>query len=134
MASDLTKYLGNKIARWLAGQAMPTAPTNLYMALFNGDPRASGTEVTTTVSSTGRKAITWSVPASNDVDNVLASSAAVSFGNSEGDTDITHTAVFDASSGGKMLSCKTVTGGTASVVTGQPVSFGAGDIKFTLGA
>ena len=32
MASDLSKYLGNKVARWLAGQAMPTAPTALYVA------------------------------------------------------------------------------------------------------
>lgn len=133
MASDLSKYLGNKLVRWLAGQAMPTAPTNLYVALFNGDPKASGTEVTTTVRSAGRVAVTWTVPASNDTDNALLSSAAVDFGASEGDTDITHSALFDSSVGGKRIASKVLPGGTVSVVTGQPVSFGAGDVSVTVG-
>lgn len=134
MASDLSKYVGNKFVRWLAGQAMPTAPTNLYLALFNGDPKASGSEVTTTVRSSGRVAATWTIPASNDTDNVLVNSAAVDFGASEGDTDITHSAVFDSAVGGKRIASKALPGGTVHVIETQPVSFGAGDVSFTVGS
>lgn len=132
MASDLSKYLGNKLARWIAGQAMPTAPTQIYLALFNGDPKASGTEVSTTVSSSGRKAVVWTVPASNDVDNTLVNSAAVDWGTSEGDTDITHVAAFDAASGGKRLASKALLA-PVTVATGTPISFGAGDVSFVIG-
>lgn len=134
MASDLSKYFGNKIVRWLAGQAMPTAPVTLYLALFNGDPKASGTEVTTTIRPAGRVAVTWTTPASNDTDNVLVNSAAVDFGAADADADVTHSAVFDASSGGKRIASKALPGGTAAIVASQPVSFGAGDVSFTVGS
>jgi hypothetical protein len=62
MASDLSTYFGNKIVRWLGGNAMPTAPANLYLALYNGDPKSGGTEVTTTIRVAGRITATFSVP------------------------------------------------------------------------
>lgn len=133
MASDLTKYIGNKICRWLAGQAMPTAPVQLYVALFNGDPKTTGSEVTTTIRTAGRVGVTWTIPASNDTDNVLVNSAAADFGASNDDATVSHAAVFDASSGGKMLASKALPGGAVTIVATQPVSFGAGDISFTIG-
>lgn len=132
MASDASKYLGNRVLRWLAGNAMPTAPVALYLALFNGDPRASGTEVTTTVTSSGRPTITLSAPAANDTDNTMSNSAAVSFGASEGDTTITHVAIFDAASGGKRLVSKALAA-SSPVVALQPVSFDAGGLQFVFG-
>lgn len=134
MASDLSKYFGNKIVRWIAGQAMPTAPTNVYLALFNGDPKASGSEVTTTVRVAGRVSVAWTIPASNDTDNLLVNSAAADFGAANADTTITHTAIFDSSAGGKMLASKALPGGSVAVVATQPVSFGAGDVKFNIGS
>lgn len=134
MASDLSKYLGNKLARWLGGQEMPAPPTDIFIALFNGDPKASGIEVTTTVNSAGRLPVTWTVPASNATDNVLVSSSDVDFGDSEGDTDISHIAAFDAASGGNRLASKAVPGGTLDIPTGTGVKFLAGDLSFTLGS
>lgn len=134
MASDLTKYVGNKLVRWLAGQTMPTAPTTLYMALFNGDPKLTGTEVTTTVTSSGRKPITWTTPASNDVDSAIVNSAAIDFGAADADATITHSAIFDAATGGKLIAAKPLPGGSVSVVATQPVSFGAGDVSITVGS
>lgn len=133
MASDLSKYLGNKIVRWLAGQAMPTAPTSLYAALFDGDPVSTGTEVTTTIRTAGRVAVTWTTPASNDTDNVLVNSAAVDFGAANADADVSHVALFDASTGGKRIGSKALPGGSTHVVATQPVSFGAGDLSVTVG-
>lgn len=133
MASSISKYFGNKIVRWMAGQAMPTAPANLYIGLFNGDPKAGGTEITTSINPTGRKAITWSVPAANDIDNLLSNSSPVDFGASANDTTISHTALFDAQVGGKRLASKALIGGAVSIAAQQPVSFGAGDIQFEVG-
>lgn len=134
MASDLSKYLGNKIVRWLAGQAMPTAPTALYAALFAGDPKASGTEVTSTIRSAGRVACTWSIPASNDTDNVLANSATVDFGSSETDVPgVTHFALYDASTSGKRIGSKALPS-SVDIVTGQPVAFDTGDLTVTVGS
>lgn len=133
MASDLSKYLGNKIARWIAGNAMPTAPTNVYIALFNGDPKSSGTEVTADIRAAGRIAIDWAALLSNDTDNVLTSDADADFGPSDGDVTVTHAAVFDAASSGNLLASKALTGSPISVVTGQNVKFSSGDLSFTIG-
>lgn len=130
--SDLTKYLGNKIIRYLAGNVMPTPPSSIYVALFDGNPRSGGTEVTTDVRSDGRVAPTWTVPAANASDNVLVTSVDTSFGNSENDVDITHAAIFDAATGGNMLAAKALPQ-TAAVTTGALVKFAAGKLRFTIG-
>lgn len=131
MASDLSKYLGNKLARWLAGNAMPSAPGDVYVALFNGDPRSGGTEVTTDVAA-ARLPISWTALASNDTDNVLTSDADVDFGNSLGSATIDWVAIFDASTSGNRLAQKAVT--SVPVIGGQSVKFEAGDLSFTIGA
>jgi len=133
MASDLTKYLGNKIARWLAGNDMPTAPADVYLALFDGDPRGAGTEVTTDIAAGGRLAITWAALAENDTDNELVSDADADFGASAGAVDFSHAAVFDASTSGNMLAAKALPGGPYSVAIGQNVAFLAGDLNFIIG-
>lgn len=130
--SDLTKYLGNKIIRYLAGNVMPTPPSSIYVALFDGNPRSGGTEVTTDVRSAGRVVPTWTIPAANATDNVLVTSADTSFGNSESDVDITHAAIFDAATGGNMLAAKALPQ-TAAVTTGALVKFAAGKLRFTIG-
>lgn len=133
MTRDLSKYFGNKIVRWIAGQAMPTAPSSVYVALFSGDPTATGSEVTTTVRSAGRVAVTWTVPAENDTDNALTNSTAIDFGSAAADCDFDYIAIFTASTGGKRLGSKALAD-TASVVSGQPVSFGAGELTITVGS
>jgi hypothetical protein len=136
MSSDLSAYLGNKIVRWLGGNAMPSAPGTIYLALFNGDPRSGGSEVTTTVDATGRKAIALTVPASGSTpgtSNVLTSSADTDFGLSDASASITHVAVFDASSSGNRLASKALAVPIAATL-GTPVKFLAGDITFTVGA
>lgn len=133
MASDLSKYLGNKIVRWLAGETFPSAPTDVFIAMFDGDPKSGGTEVTADVNSAGRIAIPVTAPADNSVDNVLASDSDVDFGASESDCDISHLAVFDAQASGNRLGSKAL-GSPVSPVIGQNVSFLAGDLEFTIGS
>lgn len=131
MASDLSTYLGNKIVRWLGANAMPSAPAALYLALFNGDPKGAGSEVTTTIRVAGRITAAFTVPASGAT-NTMSSSADADFGAAAGGATVTHVAVYDASSGGNQLASKSV--GTNTVSAGQDVKFSAGNLTFTIGS
>lgn len=132
MASDLSTYLGNKIVRWLGGNDMPTAPSALYAALFNGDPKAGGTEVTNDIAgSAGRPTIALTAPSSG-TDNEMSNDSDVDFGNSEGAVTVTHVAIYDAATSGNLLATKSL--GSNSVEAGQEVKFAAGDLTFTIGS
>lgn len=131
MSSDLSTYLGNKIVRWLCGQAMPSAPSSIYTALFHGNPKSGGTEVTTDVNSSGRIAMPVTAPASGTT-NTVSSDSDVDYGNSENDVTIDWVAIFDAGSSGNLLSAKAIA--TQTVATGEPVKFLAGNLTFTIGS
>jgi len=135
MASDMSVYLGNKMCRWLAGNAMPGAPAACYVALFNGNPKASGAEVTATIRAAGRVAITFDAIADDGVDNQITNSATVDFGEAAGDVaNLDYVGIFDAASGGHLLFSKVLPGGPFAVATGTPVKFLTGDLTFTIGA
>lgn len=134
MASDLSTYLGNKIIRWLAGNAMPTAPSSIYLALFNGDPKGAGSEITTSVRSAGRVAVSVAEPAAGS-DNDMVTDADVDFGASEnGSLSLSHVGIYDAASSGNLLATKQLTGGPFAISAGTLVNFVAGDITFTIGS
>jgi hypothetical protein len=134
MASDLSPYLGNKIVRWLQGNAMPTAPTNLYMAIFNGNPKTSGVEVGGDINSgSPRQLVTFAAVASG-VAHLLTSNIAVDWGLSEDATTFTHIGVFDASSGGNLLFSKIANGAPISVLAGSSVKFNSGQVTINVGA
>jgi len=133
MASDVSKYLGNKFLRWLAGNAMPTAPASVYAALYDGDPKAAGTEVTTTVRVAGRVALSFAALASG-VTNELDTNADIDFGNSAGDASVSHIAIYDASTSGNLLWSKQLVGGPYAIATGAAVKFPSGQVTFTQGS
>lgn len=127
MASELSTYLANAILNWFDGDAMPTAPTDVYVALFNGDPGptgASGTEVTDTISATGRIAVTWGAVASRAASN----SADIDFGTAADDATVTHAALFDAASSGNMLAYSPLDT-SRNIVQGDPVVIPTGDLS-----
>lgn len=132
MASDLSKYLGNQLCRWLAGQAMPTAPAALELSLWNGDPKAGGTEVTHTIRTAGRIAASFTAPANDGTTNTMSSTADADFGAAAGGATVTHVGVHDAQSAGDILASKSV--GSNTIVTGQDVKFPAGNLTFTIGS
>jgi hypothetical protein len=134
MASDLSKYLGNKLCLWLAGVDMPTAPVAIYAALFNGDPKAAGTEVTTTIRAAGRVAVDWDTIADDGTDNAITNATATDFGNADAGATVSHVALYDAASAGNLIASKTVVGGPLTVVAGAAVKFLAGDLTMTAGS
>jgi hypothetical protein len=135
MASDMSVYVGNKVCRWLAGNAMPAAPAACYVALFNGSPKASGVDVTTTIRAAGRVAITFDAIANDGVDNEITNSTDVDFGQAAGDVaNLDYVGIFDAASGGNLLFSKALPGGPFAVAAGTPIKFLTGDLTFTIGA
>lgn len=127
MASELSNYLANAILNWLDGDAMPAAPSDVYVALFDGDPTAAGsggTEVTTTIRVAGRLPITWGAVSARACSN----SADIDFGTSAGNANVTHCAIFDASSAGNMLMYSAVDN-VRNILTGDPVVIPTGDLS-----
>ena len=127
MASELSDYLANAVLNWLDGDAMPSAPIDVYVALFNGDPTASGlggTEVTTTIRVAGRLPVTWGAVGSRACSN----SADIDFGLAAGAADVTHIALFDASSAGNMLMYSPVDN-VRNILGGDPVVIPTGDLS-----
>ncbi len=137
MPSDLTAYTGNIFLRWLNDQAdMPTRPTNLYIGLFNGNPKTSGTEVGATINSTNpRQEITFTDIAAGAA-HLLTSSNAQDWGNAEGGASISHMALFDDPDPGQgnMYASKPLNGGTRTVTAGASVKYNTGAITFNVGS
>lgn len=134
MASDISKYLGNKLCQWFAGTNMPSAPADVYVALYDGDPKGAGTEVTTTIRPAGRVVCVFDSIADDGADILITNDATVDFGNADAAADVTHIALCDASSSGNVLCSKAVVGGPLSITTGSLVQFLAGDLTFTVGS
>jgi hypothetical protein len=134
MASDLSKYMGNIICLWMAGTNMPSAPASVYAALFNGDPKTSGTEVTATIRPAGRVAVDWDSISADGADNLITNDSDVDFGNADADATVSHVALIDASTSGNIICSKAVPGGPLSILAGSLVKLLAGDLTFSVGS
>lgn len=121
--SAFSNYLELKIAQWVTGSAMGTAPASLYIGLFNGDPGEAGTggtEVTSTLKGNPtRPAIP--LTAATDGSGVTTLKNAANFvfvASASAGATVTHFAIFDADTGTTNLLFKgEVNGGAAKVVT-----------------
>lgn len=134
MASDLSAYFGNKIVRYLQGNAMPTPPTNLYLAIFNGNPKTSGTEVGDDINSTNpRQLVTFNTVASGAA-HLLTSNIAADWGLSENAATFSHIALFDAASAGNMFASRQANGAPISVLANSSVKFNSGAVTFNVGS
>jgi hypothetical protein len=128
----MSTYLGNKVLDWMKGNAFPSALSDIYLALFDGDPKSAGTEITDSIHYTGRLAISLEA-LSGGTDNSVVNDTAVDFGNSESDESLSHVAVFDDPTAGNLLWAKALPGGPYVITTGMPVKFNAGAIVFNCG-
>ncbi len=137
MPSDLDGYFGNKILRWLNNQAdMPSRPTGLWIALFNGNPKTSGSEVGATINpGTPRQPVTFGSLASG-VNHILTSNVAVDFGNADAETPVSHIALYDNATpgSGNRYASKAVNGGPVTIADNSSVIFASGEIQFNIGS
>lgn len=127
--SGKSNYLEDKILNWVKGTAFGTAPSAVYVGLWNGDPTdagTGGTEVTTTIRTAGRVAATFGSITTTTGADTEANTADVDFGNAAGGATFTHFAVWDAASAGNMLYSNALTGGSQTVSAGTDVKFATG--------
>lgn len=122
--SDMSGYLGDKLLNWIKGSAFGAAPTNVYAALYNGDPDSGGTEVTGTVNLT-RQAITWGAVSARAVSN----SADIVYGTANSSATVTYVVLFDAISTGNQISKKSIS--SASITNGEKVSIVTGSLTLS---
>lgn len=108
-----------------------TAPTNVYAALYIGDPAGAGTEETGT--DYARVEITFGAAASVGEVSTSSNSAAVDFGTagSGGWGTVDYVAIFDASTAGNMLAAGALTN-ARTISAGDPVKFNIGELVVTL--
>ena len=119
----IDSYLGDAILNWIKSTAFPSDPTAVYVSLWDGNPSSGGTDVTTTIDATGRKAVTFGAVAARS----MANDAEVDFGTSDADADVSWFALHDAStSGNRLISFALNT--PRSISTGDPVKFAIGDL------
>lgn len=123
-------YLETALCSWIKGTTMPAAPATVYVGLFNGDPTdagTGGTEVTTTIHTAGRVAVTFGTISGG---GLMANSAIVDFGSAAAGATITHFGVFDASSAGHLLGSSALAGGSQVISSGTPVAFAIGALSW----
>lgn len=115
---------------------MPSKPAHLYLALFNGNPKGSGSEIGATVNaSTPRIEITFATLAAGAA-HLLTSSNAQDWGNSAGVATLSHIALFDNATpgSGNMYASKPVAGGPQAITAGSSVKFNTAAVTFNIGA
>lgn len=122
--------VAQSILNWLRGTAMPSPPLALYAALYSGDPGSDGSggsEVTGTVSPTGRQEVTFSGASGK----TIANANTVDFGEAQGVAALSHVAFFDAATGGTYLVSQPLKVQRATVI-GEPVRFKPGALNLVL--
>jgi hypothetical protein len=122
-AGDLENAVKDSILDYIRGQSAASAPSALYVGLYNG-----ASEVTTTIRSAGRVQLTLGTVASGEVTN----SAAVDFGAAAGGATVTAFRVFSQASGNHPITKIVDFAAPITVAAGDEVIFPIGDLKFKI--
>ena len=132
----ISEYASKKLLDHLVGKAAYTMPTDVYVALFNGDPLGAGTELAVP------PATDYARELMADTDWVAAAFASpVTTSESATDTDfgvagsawgtVDYFAVYDTLTGGNMLFSAPLTA-SRNIQLNDPVKFPAGSLKVRL--
>jgi hypothetical protein len=126
MVTDTSVYVGDKLLNWIKGTTFGTAPTNVYVSLWNGDPDSAGTEVTGTVSLT-TQAVTFGSVSSRAMSN----SGDISFGTASGSASVTYVVLADNATygSGNQICKKSIS--TVSITNGLVVKILTGNLTLS---
>lgn len=123
-------YLEDAITGWINGTTFPTAPTNTYVQLFNGDPTDTGTGGTALLSRVAVAAGGWTRGTGGA--GTLTNTAAITITASSGSAvTADYFAVFDASTGNNVLFHGALTA-SKSIAIGDEVKFNASQLTLTV--
>lgn len=106
--SFVSNYFADIWLNYIKGTSAPTPPTNVFAALWNGDPLATGSggSENTTSFTSGRisKAVSdFSTILTDGTDLYIQNGTNYAFGNAIGVASCTHVAIMSASTGGNQL-------------------------------
>lgn len=132
--SNITTYLEGAVQEWaFDGSSFPTAPSNLYLALHNGDPGNDGTSNELGAgdysrASTGSGDWTTSGSGPTEAEN----NSEITFGEATSDWGtVSHVSIYDAQTGGNPL-WQGQLDSSKSVQTGDELIFRSNDIHIEL--
>jgi len=132
---DIADPIRNQIIDWLTGKSDPLPSANTrYVALFDGDPQGSGSEVTTTIRPAGRVPITTAMESGGvTVQGQSSNTGDIDFGNADAGATVSHLAIYDAATSGTLIASDALTGGTQTITAGNPVKIPSGDLTISIG-
>jgi hypothetical protein len=132
----ISEYASKKLLDHLVGKAAYTMPTDVYVALYDGDPLVAGTELSdppdTDYARVAMADTDWVAAAFASPVTTSESATDVDFGTAGsawGTVD--YFAVFDALTGGNMLFSAPLTA-TRNIQLNDPVKFPAGSLLVRL--
>jgi len=129
--AGFTDYLEDKVLDHVFGGTSYTAPGTLYVGLFTAAPSDTGGGTEVSGGSYARKSMP-DMTVSGTSPTTATNGAAVEFVTATGSWGtITHTGIFDASSGGNLL-CWAALSASKVVASGDVIRFDAGDLDVTL--
>lgn len=140
MAGAFSAYFQTAIGNWFKGTAFPTAPANLYVALYTaapGEASASGTEVTG--GAYGRQPVSvaagsWAAPSASGNAQQTSNSGAISFPTATATWGtVVGWALYDAVTAGNEVYYGALTS-NQTVNSGGTASFAAGQLVIQVGA
>jgi hypothetical protein len=121
---DFENAIKDNILNWLRGNSAPSAPAGLFVALTD----AAGDEITTSVRTAGRVALTLGTVSGGEV----ANSSEVDFGESVSAVTVFGFRVFSAQSAGNAIT-KNITFASPKVIgIGDEVAFGVGELEISI--
>lgn len=123
-----TDYLENKILDHVLRNVAYTSPTTVYMGLFTVAPSDAGGGTEVSGNAYARQAVTFGAAASGSSSNT----SAVNFPTATpaGWNQVTHWALFDASSGGNMLHWGALVQ-YKTIAAGDSIDFPIGNVVVT---
>tara|TARA_R110000803_G_scaffold73929_1_gene137929 strand:- start:1333 stop:1704 length:372 start_codon:yes stop_codon:yes gene_type:complete len=121
---SFTPYLENKLLAHVLANTAYTAPTTLYVSLWNGDPLSGGTEVTGTGYARQSAAFSVTASAGANTNNVEFQADSV-WGT------VNYAGIHDAITGGNTLIAANLQQ-TRTIADSDIVRFSIGDIDVTL--
>lgn len=126
----LSEYAAKKTLEHAMGKASWTMPTNVYVALYNGDPLGAGSELAdppdTDYAREMTEAADWASAGFVSPRASIANAAEIDFGTSGaawGTVD--YVAIFDAATDGNMIASGALTS-SVNITSGIPVKFPIG--------
>lgn len=107
---------------------------NRYFALFNGDPHASGTEITSTITGSANRLQCdglFGTPSTVDGFRKISNTSVLTITSSaSGSATATYGAIYDAATGGNLVAAYALSS-SLSIAAGNAVEFAVGQVSLT---